>query len=239
MRLSVLWVEGQGAAGVDLHCPDVLLPGRTVVGQEDVDPATRDVRTGKFGVESDCPVEQIASLFEVPTAELPVLQLHPEQVEVVGGQVLGPLALGLGPVRLRHHTVAAQLIGHLLRQLALDRENVICWAVPALRPDMPAAAGLDQLGGDTNPLARMLDTALEHVANAELAAHLAQVGGLVLVLQGRVAGDDREVAEAGEIGDHVLGDAVGEPAGGGIPAQVGERQDRDGRLVDHLRRGWP
>ena len=62
----------------------------------------------------------------------------------------------------------------------------------------------------TRPACR-LDAALEHVADAQLLADLAHVDRLALVGRGGVAGDHAQVGVAGEVGDEVLGDPVGEP----------------------------
>ena len=97
---------------------------------------------------------------------------------------------------------------------------------------MGAGAGLDQLGGDPDPLRLDLQAALEHVAHAELAADPAHVDALALERLDGVAGDDQEVAGAGELGDEVLGEGVGEPLLPLVAAEVIERQDGDRGAVE-------
>jgi len=57
---GVLRVERQGAAGISLLSLDPLRPRHPEVGQENGDPALRDVGAGKLRIEGDRPVEQLA-----------------------------------------------------------------------------------------------------------------------------------------------------------------------------------
>ena len=84
------------------------------------------------------------------------------------------------------------------RQFVPHREEIFHWPVVALRPDMRAGAGVDELRGDPEPLAVPLDAALEHVLDPKLSAHLAHIVRLALVDEARIAGDDEQLAEPGE-----------------------------------------
>ena len=117
------------------------------------------------------------------------------------------------------------------RDLVLDREDVLELAVVALGPDVPVGLGIDQLHRDAHAVARLAHAALDHVLHAELRRHLLDADRAVLVHEGRVARDDEQVAKARERGDDVLGQAIGEELLLGIAAHVGERQDRNRRLV--------
>ena len=99
---------------------------------------------------------------------------------------------------------------------------------------MMAGCRLDQLGRDPDPGAGLADAALEHVADAEVAADLLHPRGLGLVGHDRVARDHAQLLEAGQLGDQVLGQAVGEVVLLGVAAEVRERQDRN-----RGQRGWP
>ena len=83
-----------------------------------------------------------------------------------------------------------------------------------------AAAGVDQLRRDPHAVRLALDRALEHVPDAQFPPDLADVDRLALVDLGRVAGDHVELAETGQVGDHVLGDPVRQPAGRLVAAQL-------------------
>ena len=63
----------------------------------------------------------------------------------------------------------------LAGDLVLDLEDVGELAVVALRPDVAAAAAIDQLGGNPHPISGLTDAAFEDVAYPEFAAHLSEV----------------------------------------------------------------
>ena len=94
---------------------------------------------------------------------------------------------------------------------------------------MRAGAGIDQLRRDAHLVALALNRTLQHVASAEVLAHGADVDGLVLVDLRGVPRDHVEIAEAGEVRDHFLGDARREPGRGVISCVGVERQHRDRR----------
>ena len=75
-------------------------------------------------------------------------------------------------------------------KLVLKREDVAHVAFEAVGPDVVSVRGVDQLAGETYALAAAPHAAFEHVAHAELAADLADVDGLALVDEARVARDD-------------------------------------------------
>src|SRR5438105_15459350 len=95
---------------------------------------------------------------------------------------------------------------------------------------MLAARRLDQLAADANAIARLAQTTLDHVANAEFSGELLRIGPFAFVGEAGVASHDREPARPRQLGDQILGDAVEEEFGLGIPAEVLEGQHRDRRL---------
>ena len=86
------------------------------------------------------------------------------------------------------------------------------------------------------PLAGAAHAAFEHVAHAELARDLLHVDRAVLVDECRVARDDEQPADAGQAGDQVFRNAVGEILLIRIVAHVGERQHRDRGTVGQRQR---
>src|SRR5262249_48916095 len=78
--------------------------------------------------------------------------------------------------------------------------------------------------------------AFQKMADAEIPGDRAYIGGLALVGKGRVAGDDEQPGIAREIGDQVLGQAIGEGFLLRIAAHIGEWQDGDRWLVGKRRR---
>jgi hypothetical protein len=79
--------------------------------------------------------------------------------------------------------------------------------------------------------AGLAQAAFEHVAHAQLAAHLLHVDRAALVGEARVARDHEQPAHARQRRDDVLHHPVDEVVLGGIAAEVEERQDGNGRTV--------
>jgi hypothetical protein len=101
---------------------------------------------------------------------------------------------------------------------------------------MRSARGIDQLGGDAHPPARLANRALEDIADTELSPDLFHIDRLSLVRKARITGDDEQPANAAERGDDLLDHAVGEIVLLGIAAHIGEGQYRDRRLVGQCQR---
>src|SRR5882757_5498584 len=69
---------------------------------------------------------------------------------------------------------------NLLRYPVLQLEHVVQVAIKPIRPHMAAVQAVDQLRRQPDAVAALSDAALQHVANAQDAADLADVFGLVL-----------------------------------------------------------
>ena len=129
---------------------------------------------------------------------------------------------------------------HRLRDAILQVEHVVQRAVEAIGPDMAGGFRFDQLAGDPQPGAGAAHATFQHVAHAELAAHLTHIHRTPLVGEGRIAGDDEEPAHAGERGCDVLDHAVGEVVLLRVAAHVLEGQHHERWLVrqaERTRRG--
>src|SRR5262245_56415790 len=96
---------------------------------------------------------------------------------------------------------------------------------------MHAACSIDKLAGNAQVVARLAHAAFEYIAYPELAADPLHIGGLALVGEGRVTGDDEEVAESRKSGGDLFHHAVSKVFLLGVAAHVGERQDGDRWLV--------
>ena len=115
--------------------------------------------------------------------------------------------------------------------VVLNREDIVHFAVEAVGPQLVAALRVDELRGHAQPLAGLAHAALEHVADIEVARHLAHVDRLVAIAQGRVARDDEQFGHGGEQGDDVLNHALGDVVLIGFAGQRLERQHRDRRTA--------
>jgi len=81
---------------------------------------------------------------------------------------------------------------HLLGDFILQSENIGQFAVVAIRPDMVARGGVNELRRDTHAVAALADTAFQDVTHAELTRSSFHIDGLALVGEGRVARDHKE-----------------------------------------------
>src|SRR5262245_18933826 len=89
----------------------------------------------------------------------------------------------------------------VLGDLVLQREDVSHFAVVALGPDVIAGCRIHELGRDPHAIGGALDAAFEHVTHAQLAADVADLHGLALVREDRVAGDHEEPGDLRQRGD--------------------------------------
>src|SRR5262249_25654827 len=127
-----------------------------------------------------------------------------------------PVCLGLGHM-------SGKNCGDCARDFILNSEDVAQLAVIPLGPAMGSRHGIDELCVDANTVASSADAALEHIAHAELACDLADVGCLSFVLKSRISRDHQEFGEPRQFGDDVLGDAVAEVLLLYITAEISER----------------
>jgi hypothetical protein len=91
--------------------------------------------------------------------------------------------------------------------------------------------GINQLGGDPHPVARLLDTAFQNISNPELPAYLLNLDRLSFVRKRRVSGNDKEFAHLGQGGDDILRYAIGEIPLLRVAAHIIESKYGYGRLI--------
>jgi hypothetical protein len=152
------------------------------------------------------------------------LEAARDQEELVGLRVVrGAL---LERLALRGQQAHLQRRDDGLRDLVLDREDVVERPVEALGPERRIGGGVEELRGDPDPVAGLADAALHHVGDAEVARELRGRDGLSLVRERGIARGDREPGDAREVRDDVLGHAIGEVFLLGVAAHVHEGQDR-------------
>src|SRR5207237_2814155 len=114
------------------------------------------------------------------------------------------------PLGIHGADAADQRADDALHQFVLDLEDLVGVAVEAIGPDMAAGLGVGQLRADADPPALPAHAALDDVADVELASQAAEVGRRAAVAERGRARAHGELAPAAEVGDDVLGDAVGE-----------------------------
>ena len=119
------------------------------------------------------------------------------QIEVIGVEAFGPLALralDLGATKIRLDD-SDDARGDLVLQI----EHVFERAVELVGPKMRAGLGLDQLGRDAQPAARLAHAALQHIAHAKLAPDLPDIDRLALVGEARIARDHEQPLDPRQI----------------------------------------
>jgi hypothetical protein len=139
------------------------------------------------------------------------------------------------PLRLVLRQLDRERADDVLHHLVLRREDVGEIAVEPLGPDMPAAAGIDELRGDAHAVAGLAGAALEHEAYPEVTPDLLHFDRPALVGERGVARDDEQGRDLREVGNQVFGDAVAEIFLLGIAAHVRERKHRNRGLAWHRR----
>ena len=188
---------------------------------------------GEVRIELDRPPEQ-AQRLDVRLA-LPFVNLgHSAEEVVVGVEARGRLAPGpldLGPLELRGDGA-----DHAGGQLVLELEDVLDPPLEAVRPEMRARGGVDQVRRYPHPVRRLAHAAFQDVAHAELAPDLLHVHGAALVGEARVAGDHEQPAHPRQRGDDLLDHPVGEVLVFRVAAEVLKRQRGDRGAIGKGRR---
>ncbi len=93
----------------------------------------------------------------------------------------------------------------LLGNFVLQVKHVDHFAVIALGPEVSARCGVDELRVDSHTVIGPTNAALKHISYTEFLRNLPDLHRLPFVRKCRVAGDDEEAGDFGEIGDKVLG----------------------------------
>src|SRR6516164_3574219 len=88
------------------------------------------------------------------------------KVEIVGVETVRTFALGALYFSLAQ--TGFYRADNAEGDLVLNRKNVVERAIVAFCPDMPTGYGIDQLSGQSEPVARLAQAAFEHVAHTEL-----------------------------------------------------------------------
>src|SRR6188472_4046316 len=145
----------------------------------------------KLGIDGDGLPKQPARLDQA-RARAAVEMEHAALIDAPGVEIvacLDPRAFTLGAAELRLDRADDRL-----RYLVLHGKDVGQRAIVAARPDVLAAAAVDQLGADTNLFAGAPHAAREHVAHAKLARDILRVHTSVAVSEGRMPCNDEEPA---------------------------------------------
>ena len=169
---------------------------------------------GVGGVEGNGLLEGLEAVREV----LLIKEVAAAQVGVVRGGVDGRARRGRGEDE-------AGLGGDLLGDAVLEREDIGGGAFKGLGPEVAVGASVDELGGDADAVAGADDGAFDDGVDVELAGDVGKWAAGALVGHDGGAGDDAKVGDTGELGDELVGHAVGEVLLGGVAGEVVEGED--------------
>jgi hypothetical protein len=111
--------------------------------------------------------------------------------------------------------------------LVLDREDVGNGAIVTLGPDMRAGRGIDELARNAQAIAGLANASFQNILHAKVSGDLADVGGLSLVGEARIAGDHEEPPQLRQGGNDIFCDAVAEIILLRVSAHVLERKNRN------------
>ena len=137
-----------------------------------VAPSRKRQRERILRIDCKCLIEKLQGLRTRISFQCPDLR-HGAHGVVIGTQVLRPFASGALDFSKadRRRERAGDPLGNAILQV----KHVFERTVDTVCPDMCAARHVNELHGDAHPAARLLDAALEHVANPQLPADLRHV----------------------------------------------------------------
>ena len=163
-----------------------------------------------------------------------VAEVEAFEIVAVGGEVaLAPVG-GAGGVLPGE--VQVQAFGDLPGYAGFESRSVAGGHMVTVAPKLPAV-GVDEFGGEGEPLSAEGEAAAQNGAGVQFAADGAGIRAFGFVAEGAFARDDAEAGRAGEIIDDAVGDAVAEVLGVGVRAVVGERQDGEDADAGRFRGG--
>ena len=204
--------------------------------QQQIGVREADVREREVGVLGLRPLEQLDRPLEglvgspVPlVASLPVRAI---------GLAVGRLR-GADALRLFAGQLEPQRLGDLLRDVVLDRDDVLEGAIVLLAPELRAAVHVDELGLNVQVTVTLDHAPREDGADVELPADGLRIFVGVPVAERRAARLHLELRQGREPVDQRLRDAVAEIVDVGIVPRVLEREHRerrDGALLGGRRR---
>ena len=180
------------------------------------------------GIDFDRLGEHLPRRFEIRTGSATVMAAAP-QVELVGLEI--GRAFGAQGLFLDRAQGQLQGLDDVVGNLALDDEDIGELTVIGLRPQVETVGHLDQLGADTELIARLAHAALENIVDPEPAADLLYIEVGLLERVDRGPRRDAKTLDVGEGADQLFGQTVGEVLVVGIGAQIGKRQHRHRRHV--------
>jgi hypothetical protein len=120
------------------------------------------------------------------------------------------LGLLLDTVDCRHHEFAIEGVCQASDNVVLRLIQVYAAGVKAIRPEMCAVFGIDQLHVHPDLISSSADTAFKDLANPKLAAYLPCAYGFAFVCECSISRDYESVRNPRQVGRQILGYRFGE-----------------------------
>src|SRR5437016_12013174 len=149
-------------------------------------------------------VQQIDCLTEIrhPVAKgCPRKHMTGARIEIESDEIAGRPALNRQSLSSRDF--GAKLLSDFLRNLALDRKQVVQIAIVLFSPDVRVRARVDQLCVHVKPGADSPDAALQHMGDSQLVTDLTHIL-LAAIVHYAGSADDLEIGDFRQLGQNVV-----------------------------------
>src|SRR5215472_9780301 len=121
--------------------------------------------------------------------------------------------------------------GDARSDLVLKVEDIFQRPIEMIRPQMRPGTRVDQLTGNADPITAPAHRPFEQVTDTQFLADPLHIDVLALIRKSRIAGGNKQPADAREGGNDLLDHAVSEIFLLRVTAEIVERQDRERRFV--------
>src|SRR5207253_3286027 len=146
------------------------------------------------------------------------------RIEIESDEIAGRPALNRQFLSSRDF--GAKPLSDFLRNLALDRKQVIQIAIVLFRPDVRVRAGVDQLRVHVKPGADSPDAALQHMGDSQLVTDLTHIL-LAAIVHYAAPADDLEIGDFRKLGQNIVLRTIGKVGVLFVATQIFKRQNRD------------
>src|SRR5438105_1753660 len=167
-------------------------------------PGELTIRIEKRWIARHGLVQQIDCLTEIrhPAAKgCPRKRMTGARIEIESDEIAGRPALNRQFLSSRDF--GAKPLSDFLRNLALDRKQVIQIAIVLFRPDVRVRAGVDQLRVHVKPGADSPDAALQHMGDSQLVTDLTHIL-LAAIVHYAAPADDLEIGDFRKLGQNIV-----------------------------------
>src|SRR5437867_12444442 len=205
MRFTIIWTKAKcGLNG----CFCWRQPRRSMVKSREVklvmSPGELTIRIEKRSIARHSLVQQIDCLTEIrhPAAKgCPRKHMTGARIEIESDEIAGRPALNRQSLSSRDF--GAKLLSDFLRNLALDRKQVVQVAIVLFGPDVSVRARVDQLRVHMKPGADHPDAALQHMGDSQLVTDLTHVP-LAAIVHYAGPADHLQIGDFCKLGQNVV-----------------------------------